>query len=617
MKTRIAVLAAVICFGAAQAQERPEDRANLAELYPSVDAWNADAAKLEAQLKAFAKCRGQMGKSAARFRECLDLDADFNKRFGRLAVYANELLAHDTAVPSSLELSQKLSVLESKIAEASAFESPEILAIGRKRVDQFLAQEPKLAIYRHPLDDVLRKAPHTLDAKGEDIIAAFNLSSGTGGTTYSILADADMPWPTIKLADGKEVKLDQSAYGHERESTNRDDRKKVMDAFFGTWKEFERTTGTTLYASLKESTVYAKVRKYDGSLDRALDANRVPKAVYDALVAATDRNLPTLHRYFRLRAKMLGVSDMRYYDIYPPLVGGGRQFTLEEAKRLTLEAVQPLGSEYVSALQHGFDNRWMDVYPRPHKQSGGHMAGYAYDVHPYLLLNFTGNYESVTTLAHEWGHAMHTWFADKAQPFPTSDYPIFVAEIASTFNEALLLERMLKAAKTDDEKLLYLGTALEQLRGTFFRQAMFAEFERDIHARVDRGEPMTGDKLSKIYGDLLRRYHGEKEGVMKIDDLYAVEWAYIPHFYSNFYVYQYATSIAASSLFAQAVLEGKPGARERYLGLLKAGASDYPYELVKKAGVDLATPAPYEALVARMNRIMDEIEAILARKGKK
>ena len=613
-----AVLAAVVvlaCGASAFAQERPEDRANLAELYPNVEAWNADAAKLEGQLKEFAKCRGQMGKSAARLRECLDLDADFNKRFGRLAVYANELLAHDTAVPSSQELSQKLSVLESKIAEASAFESPEILAIGRKRVDQFLKQEPKLAIYRHPLDDVLRKAPHTLDAKGEDVIAAFNLSSGAGGATYSILADADMPWPTIKLADGKEVKLDQSAYTHERESANRDDRKKVMDAFFGTWKEFERTTGTTLYASLKESTVYAKVRKYDGSLERALDAGRVPKAVYEALIAATDRNLPTLHRYFRLRAKMLGVSDLRYFDIYPPLVGGGRQFTLEEAKRLTLEAVQPLGPEYVSALRQGFENRWMDVYPRPHKQSGGHMAGYAYDVHPYLLLNFTGNYESVTTLAHEWGHAMHTWFANKAQPFPTADYPIFVAEIASTFNEALLLERMLKAAKTDDEKLLYLGTALEQLRGTFFRQAMFAEFEREIHARVDRGEPMTGDRLTKIYGDLLRRFHGEREGVMKIDDLYAVEWAYIPHFYSNFYVYQYATSIAASSLFAQAVLDGKPGARERYLGLLKAGGSDYPYELVKKAGVDLATPAPYEALVARMNRIMDEIEAILARKG--
>ncbi|HUI99338.1 MAG TPA: M3 family metallopeptidase, partial [Usitatibacter sp.] len=248
--------------------------------------------------------------------------------------------------------------------------------------------------------------------------------------------------------------------------------------------------------------------------------------------------------------------------------------------------------------------------------AGAHMAGAAYDVHPFLLINYTGNYESVSTIAHEWGHAMHTRLADAAQPYPTSGYPIFIAEIASTLNEALLLDHMLKIAKDDDERLYYLGSALENLRATFFRQAMFAEFERDVHARVDRGESLTGAKLTQIYGELLKRYHGEDQGVMKIDDRYAVEWAYIPHFYYSFYVYQYATSIAASSLFADAILEGEPGARERYLGLLKAGGSDYPYELVKRAGVDLATPAPYQALVARMNRIMDQIEAILAKRGR-
>jgi len=313
---------------------------------------------------------------------------------------------------------------------------------------------------------------------------------------------------------------------------------------------------------------------------------------------------------------MLGVKEMRYYDIYPPLVSGTREFSLEEAKRLTLEAVAPLGPEYVAALRKGFESRWMDVYPRPRKQSGAHMAGSAYDVHPYLLLNHTGNYESVATLAHEWGHAMHSYFSNRNQPFVTADYATFVAEIASTCNEALLLQHMLEVAKNDDERLLYLGSALEGLRGTFFRQAMFAEFERDVHARVDRGEPLSGEKLTEIYGEILRRYHGEKEGVMKIDDLYAVEWAYIPHFYSNFYVFQYATSIAASSLFADAILKKEPGARERYLKLISSGGSDYPYELVKAAGVDLATAAPYEAIVARMNRIMDEIEGILAKRGK-
>jgi oligoendopeptidase F len=610
----LATATAIALNGAALAQERPEDRANLAELYPDAQAWNADAAKVEAQLAQFGQCRGKLGESAQRLLECVELQDDFGKRFARLAVYAGELFAHDTGEASSLELTQKLRVLGAKVSEATAFASPELLAIGRERIDRFFAEEPRLAIYRHPIDDTLRRAPHTLDAKGEGILATFGLSAGAGGQAYQILANADMPWPTVKLADGKEVRLDQSAYTAQRESPNRDDRRKVMDAFFGEWKQFERTTGVTFYSSLKEATVLARVRNYGDSLERSLDNNRVPKAVYDALIAATNKNLPTLHRYFRLRARMLGVTDMRYYDIYPPLVSGGREFPLEEGKRLTLEAVKPLGDEYVAALRKGFEGRWMDVYPRPRKQSGAHMAGYAYDVHPYLLLNYTGNYESVTTLAHEWGHAMHSYLSNRAQPFATANYAIFVAEIASTLNEELLLEHMLKVAKGDDERLLYLGSALEGLRATFFRQAMFAEFEREVHARVDRGEPMTGDKLTKAYGEILRRYHGEREGVMKIDDLYAIEWAYIPHFYSNFYVYQYATSIAASSLFAQAILKGEPGARERYLKLLSSGGADYPYELVKAAGVDLATPAPYEALVARMNGIMDDIEAILARR---
>ena len=264
-------------------------------------------------------------------------------------------------------------------------------------------------------------------------------------------------------------------------------------------------------------------------------------------------------------------------------------------------------------MTYGFDHRWMDTYPRPHKLSGAHMDGYAYDVHPYVLMNYNDDYESVTTVAHEWGHAMHSYLANKAQPFVTSNYAIFIAEIASTFNEELLLQRVLKTAKTDDERLYYLGYALEQLRGTFFRQAMFAEFERNIHARVDKGEPLTGEALTKTYCEILKRYHGASEGVVDIDDAYCVEWAYIPHFYNSFYVYQYATSIAASALFAQRVGANEPGALPRYLDLLKAGGSGYPYELVKKAGVDLATPAPYQALVARMNSIMDEIEAILAK----
>ena len=595
-------------------QERPQDRWNLADLYPTTDAWNADAAKVEADLPRLAACRGHLGESAQRLRECFDLQSDVSKRFLRLIVYANEWNAEDTGNQASLALRQKVQVIGSKLSQATSYVNPEVLAIGKARIEEFLRADPGLGIHRHELDDILRAAPHTLDAEGESIVAAFALARGQAGSIYNILANADMPWPTVKLADGTEAKLDQSGFTKYRELENRDDRKKVMDAFFGKLKEFERTMGATFYGMLREDTVYTKLRKYPDSLARALDRNNVPPAVYEALIKATNANLPTLHRYFRLRAKMLGVKEMRYYDIYPPLVPGGRRYPIDEGVQMMLSAVRPLGADYVAAMKTGVENRWMDVYPRPRKLAGAHMAGAAYDVHPYLLINYNDNYASVSTIAHEWGHAMHTYFSNKAQPFPTASYAIFVAEIASTLNEALLLDYALKTAKSDDERLLYLGSALEELRGTFFRQAMFAEFEHKVHAMVDEGKPVTGAELSKVYGEILRRYHGDAEGVVKIDDLYSIEWAYIPHFYGAFYVYQYATSIAASSLFADAILQKKPGALERYRKLISSGGSDYPYELVKEAGVDLATPAPYEALVKRMNAIMDEMEAILARR---
>ena len=618
MKISAPLLAVTVCLvaPAAFAAERPEDRWNLADVYATPEAFNADAVKLEAQVKDFASCSGHLGDSARRLRACLDLQADMAKRYARLDLYANEFFAEDTGQAASLELRQRSRVLSTRLDEATSFVRPEVLRLGKAKVAGLFKQEKGLAIYRQPLDDILRAAPHTLDAKGEAVVATLGLAAGSAGSAYEILSSADMPWPTVKLSDGREVKVDQSAYTDLRELPNREDRKKVFDAYWGRWKEFERTFGVTLYESFKEDAAYSKVRKYPDSITRSLDRNRVPRAVYDTLIAESRASLGTLHRYFRLRARMLGIApgEMRYYDIYPPLLKSDRRYPVDEAKRMTLEAVKPLGEAYASAMDKGFSSRWMDVYPRPRKNPGAHMAGSGYDVHPYVLMNYTDNYESVTTLAHEWGHAMHSYLSNAAQPFVTSDYATFVAEIASTMNEALLLEHVLKGAKSDDERLLYLGSALENLRATFYRQAMFAEFEREAHARVDKGESLTGEGFTKLYGEILRRYHGDAEGVVKIDDLYTVEWAYIPHFYSPFYVFQYATSIAASSLFADAVLKGEAGARERYLKLLSAGSSDYPYELVKAAGVDLATPAPYRSLVARMNRVMDEIEATLARR---
>jgi oligoendopeptidase F len=611
----IALIATLSAGAALAAAERPEDRWNLADLYPSVQAWHDDAARLEAQLKEFAACRGRLGESARRLRGCLEAHADLSKRYARLDVYASELLAEDTGAPASLELSEKARILATKREEAASFLKPEIQRLGRERLARFQAQDAGLAIYRQPLDQVLRAAAHTLDNKGESILAAFSLSEEAAGSTFQIFTNAELPWPTVTLSDGKQVRLDQTAYTEYREAARREDRKQVFEAFWGSWKQFERTLGVTFHESLKKDAVYTRVRKYPDTLARVLDIEKLPLGVYDTLIAEANRNMGTLHRYFRLRARMLGIADaMRYYDIYPPLVSSSRKYPIDEAKSIMLESVKPLGEQYVAAMAAALRSRWMDVYPRPRKLSGAHVSGAAYDVHPYVLMNYNDNYESLSTLAHEWGHAMHSHLSNAAQPFVTADYATFVAEIASTFNEALLLEHLLKRAADDDQRLFYLGSWLETLRGTFFRQAMFAEFEREVHARVDRGEPLSGSKLTQIYGELLRRYHGDKEGVVKIDDLYAVEWAYIPHFYHAFYVFQYATSITASSLLADAVLRGEPGARERYLRLLSAGGSDYPYELVKAAGVDLATPAPYRALAARMNRIMDEMEGIQARR---
>jgi oligoendopeptidase F len=322
--------------------------------------------------------------------------------------------------------------------------------------------------------------------------------------------------------------------------------------------------------------------------------------------------LPTLHRYFRLRAKMLGVDEMRYYDIYPPLVSLDKTFDFETSKAITLEAMDVLGDDWVSMQQDAMDERWMHVYPQRGKRSGAYMQQGAFDVHPYLLLNHNDDYESVSTLAHEWGHAMHTIYAKQEQTFETAFYSTFIAEIPSTSLELILLDHMMDNAESDDERLFYLGRALEGMRGTFFRQTMFAEFELALYEAAERGEALSGERISEMYGELLKRYHGHDEGVVVIDDLYTNEWMFIPHFYLNMYVYQYATSqTAGTALYSNIVENGEAGV-ENYKNLLRAGGSDYPYKLLTNAGVDMATPAPYRAVVTKMNAIMDEMEAILA-----
>ncbi len=589
-------------------------RWKLSDLYASQESWDQDAQKLGTQLKQFQTCSQQLSLSAANLQSCLDLNADMLKRYARLASYASQFRDEDTGNNQGMDLAQKSDILGSQFEEKTAFLRPAILALGEKKIALWSKSQAGLKVYSHYLQDILRAASHTHDAKTEAMIANFGLATGAAQATYSTLSNADMPWPKIKLSDGKEVTIDQAAYTKYRAVDQRADRKLVFDAFWGKWKDYERSYGVIFYEQLKRDSAYAKVRNYPDSLSQALDANKIPRQVYDQLIEQTRANLPTLHRYFALRGKILGVKDLHYYDIYPPLVTGNYHYPIQQGMEMVIDSVKPLGDDYRAAMRAGSQAGWMDVYPRPRKRSGAYMNGIAYDVHPYLLLNYNSDYESVSTLGHEWGHAMHSYLANKNQAFINADYPIFTAEIASTTNEVFLLDHVLKQAKTDDERLLYLGSALENLRGTFFRQAMFADFEREVHKQVDQGGSLTGEGLSKIYGDILKLYHGDAQGIMKIDDLYAIEWAYIPHFYNRFYVFQYATSIAAGSMFANEILSGKAGAKDNYLAILKSGNAAYPYELVKGAGVDLASAKPYQAVFARMNSIMDQIEAILAKR---
>ena len=382
----------------------------------------------------------------------------------------------------------------------------------------------------------------------------------------------------------------------------------MFDTFWATYGQFQNSLGAAYLSHLKADVFEARSRHYPTSLASALSGNDIPQEVYRTLVAETNRGLPQLHRYFDIRRRLLRLPDMHYYDIYPPLVQLDRRTTVPEMRTTVLQAVSPLGPEYVELLGRSTAARWMDPLPRPGKKSGAYMNPGAYDVHPYLLLNLGENYEGMTTFAHEWGHAMHSLLANRAQVYEKADYPLFLAEIASTCNEQLLAAYMVRNARTPQEKLFYLGQQLEGIRGTYFRQTMFAEFELTVHDRAERSDGLSGEAFTALYLDLLRRYHGPN---VVIDPVYASEWAYIPHFYNSFYVYQYATSISAATYFARSILGGGAHERDNYLNVLRAGGSDHPIPILHRAGLDMATPAPYQAIIRTFQETLDQVEMLM------
>ena len=586
------------------------NRWDLRDLFPNVSAWNAERNEVEDYFDALAECEGRLGNPKG-LNTCLERYHTALKRLYRVGVYASLLADQDTSQSIPLEMRQQVRRLYTRFSEVTSYMAPELIALGADTIDDFKKRLPRLTRYDRLLEVTLRQAPHVLDPQRESLLASAGAMGGTPSAIYRVLANANIPWPTIELSDGESVRLSQSGYTKYRQVPDRDDRKQVFEAFWSTWQDYEQTMGETFHAHLQQAKFFADARNYDSTLAAALGGTHVPEAVYRNLVKQVNDNLDTLHRYLTLRERILGIDQIEYYDIYPPLVELETDYPIASAKPLVVTAMAPLGEDYVAKLSEGLSARWMDLYPRENKVSGAYMSGSAYGVHPYVLMNYNDDFESVSTLAHEWGHAVHTMLSSETQPFETARYPIFLAEIASTVNEVLLVDDRMQVATTDDEKLYYLGFLLEQWRGTFFRQAMFAEYELQVHEAFADGTPLSGARLSEMYGDILKRYHGHDEGVLTIDPTFHIEWAYIPHFYRNFYVYQYATSITAGAAFAEKILAGDTQARDAYLNMLRAGGSDDPHALLVAAGVDMTTAAPYEAVFRKLNSVMDQIEAIL------
>ncbi|AQR75181.1 oligoendopeptidase F [Sphingomonas sp. LM7] len=582
---------------------------DLTEIYPDDAAWDAARKSALAALPGIAKYKGRLSESAQVLAEALALQSDIGKTIGRVYTYVSLKGDEDVRIAAYQEKQAQAIDLYTAFGEATAWFAPEILAVGKPRIDGFIAANPALRTrFDFYLANIVRQAEHTLSPEGEALLASAGSPLQAPGEIAGQLRSSDIPWPTIKLSDGKEVRLDSQGYTLNRDAPNRADRKAVFDAFWTAHGKFQNSFGATYNAKVKGDIFNAKARKYPTSLAAALSGNNVPEAVYRTLVAETNKGLPQLHRYFELRRRMLKLPDIAYYDIYPPLVSLDRPFNLDQMRTLTLEAVKPLGTDYQARIAKATAAKWMDPWPRPGKRPGAYMNPGAYEVHPYLLLNLSEKYDGLSTYAHEWGHALHSLLANAAQPFEKADYPIFLAEIASTLNEQLLVAHMLKNAKGKEEKLFYLGQQMENFRGTFFRQTMFAEFELKAHDLAKAGEGLSGRKFTEVYFDLLKRYHGPAMG---FDPAYANEWAFIPHFYNSFYVYQYATCIAAATYFAQAILKGGVRERDNYLSVLKAGGSDYPVDILKRAALDMASPAPYQALVASFKDTLDQAEALL------
>jgi len=618
--TLFAIVLALLSLSTFAQQNRAEIsdqyKWDLTDIYPSDEAWREAVNTLSSKLDQIESFKGTLTQSAANLLKAMKFNSEVSKEATRLYIYASMNSDLDSRDSKYNGMKQELQHLFANFGAKAAFIEPEILATDWETIDGFINEKPELEEYRMGLENMFRTKAHSLSEGEERIMALSGMVTGAPADIYNTFRNAEMPAPKAVLTNGDTLEVTSAAYSRYRASSNREDRQRVFEAYWHNFAKFKASIGEMLSGNVKSDMFRAQARHYDSSVESALYPNNIPVDVYHSLVENVNKNLPAFHRYLEIKKRMLAVDTLKYMDLYAPVVKNvDLNYTYDEGTKLVLEALKPLGKEYTSTVKKAIDERWIDVYPTEGKVTGAYSNGAFYDGHPYILLNYNDLYDDVSTLAHELGHTMQSYFSNKNQPYPTSDYVTFVAEVASTFNEQLLFNYMVNTVKDEDVKLSLLMNWLDGFKGTLFRQTQFAEFELKIHEEAEKGNPLTGDSFSEIYDDIVKRYYGHDQNVCYIDDYIDMEWAYIPHFYYNFYVYQYSTSFTASISLAEKVMSGDKKALENYMRFLSAGSSDYPIELLKAAGVDMTTAEPFEKAIAAMNKVMDEIEVILDKKG--
>ncbi|MGY0012515.1 oligoendopeptidase F [Bacillus anthracis] len=581
----------------------------LEDIFQTDTEWEKEFQAIKELLPKLTEFKGKLGDSANNLLEALQYEDEISMRLGKLYTYAHMRYDQDTTNSVYQALNDRATNLYSQVSSSTAYIVPEILSISEDTLQTFLKENRDLSVYEHALEEITRQRPHVLSEAEEALLAEASEVMSASSNTFGMLNNADLKFPSIKGEDGEEVEITHGRYIQFLESDDRRVREDAFKAVYETYGKYKNTFASTLSGAVKRNNFNARVRKYDSARQAALSNNNIPEAVYDQLIESVNDNLHLLHRYIDIRKRALGLDELHMYDLYTPLVPEVKMnVKYEEAQDMLLKSLHVLGDEYVDILKEAYENRWVDVYENKGKRSGAYSSG-AYGTNPYILMNWHDNVNNLFTLAHEFGHSVHSYYTRKTQTHVYGDYSIFVAEVASTCNEALLNDYLLKTTEDKKERLYLLNHYLEGFRGTVFRQTMFAEFEHIIHKKVQEGHAVTPDMLTEIYYDLNKKYFGD---ALVIDEEIGLEWSRIPHFYYNYYVYQYATGFSAATALSKQILEEGQPAVERYINeFLKAGSSDYPIEVLKKAGVDMASPEPVKEALQVFEEKLNELEALL------